>query len=939
MRIKKARIQKYKSIIDSGEINFDDQITAFIGKNEQGKTNMLKSLTTINNDYAYKQDDLTYNFNYAEMQYQDPIITLWFILNEKDKKHFKDINLNIQNLDFLKISKFFDNSYNIWFADSNSEVRVRYAVWTKDEKEKLLKDIKGFLKKNIKLIGKKNEENHLKFISSLKTPGGGFKNDTNSLPSLSATYHAISTLDRMNSLDRIKKDDVIKYIMNLEDNKKGFKNMSDIPPTIQSTFYAIMSLEYLQSINNINEDEYVNYILSFQNEDGGFFHKEKKERKEIESRMDYTYFAVKILKSLNGLQKEVTDKIIKFISKCENPGGGYGSRPNEASDIASTAYAIAAMNEIDDIESITLIDHSKQLKFIESLDFAELFPDSASDVFYKVMILNNIIIYEEKLSKTIWSNVLKKILSFENANGGFSDRGNLQQMKTTFYSLFAINIFEEHLEFEAYFNIKKYICKESYPNSDKILKCLNYYKSNYIIYGNIETALINFINEKSKKESIESKILDYMPNIVYSDDKMDLLNDSIKIYEYQNNKEKYKTISNLFLLSEISIDELSLKTGMNRRRLTDAISEKITNMLKGSWKQAIINFYAWIDGDEIHFSIEDESRIKVQPTKRSDGFQWFLSFCINFKARTKEDLGNSILLLDNPGLQLHPSGQKDLLSTLEELSSQNQIIYTTHSPYLINIEHLEKLRIVERDKDSGTIIKEKYYHSSLDSLKPIRDSLGLTLRDSLFISNETLLVEGPSDKDILDGMLMFLKKEKLIKYNLNNLLINSAGGANKIPYLSFFMLNESLKFAAILDNDENGTSAFNELKNLAKIDEKQIIKLDRVKEMENISIEDLIDPRFYNFAVNESYEDILTNKNHGKIKIEDIDYDGDRLAKKYSKYFNDNGLGSFEKTLVARQIKKELEIGCEQSTVGMDTIENFLKIFELLNDVFNFDKM
>jgi AAA15 family ATPase/GTPase len=61
MRIKKARIQNYKSIIDSGEISFDDQITSFIGKNEQGKTNFLKSLTTIDKNYTYKQQDIYYN--------------------------------------------------------------------------------------------------------------------------------------------------------------------------------------------------------------------------------------------------------------------------------------------------------------------------------------------------------------------------------------------------------------------------------------------------------------------------------------------------------------------------------------------------------------------------------------------------------------------------------------------------------------------------------------------------------------------------------------------------------------------------------------------------------------------------------------------------------------------------------------------------------------
>jgi predicted ATP-dependent endonuclease of OLD family len=358
-------------------------------------------------------------------------------------------------------------------------------------------------------------------------------------------------------------------------------------------------------------------------------------------------------------------------------------------------------------------------------------------------------------------------------------------------------------------------------------------------------------------------------------------------------------------------------------------------MLKKSWHQEDIIVSVWMDGDEIHFCVEDESRIKVPPTRRSDGFQWFLSFYINFMAKTKGDLGNSILLLDNPGLQLHPSGQKDLLSTLDELSNQNQIVYTTHSPYLLNTEHLEKVRLVERGKDTGTIVKEKYYHSPLDSLKPIRDSLGFTLKDTLCISSETLMVEGQSDKDILEAMLIYLRENKSIEYNLSHILINSLGGANKIPYYAFFMLNENLKFAAILDNDEAGKSASKELKDLDKIDEKQIIILNKVKEKDNITIEDLINPNFYNLAVNEAYKDILRNKSHSEIRIEEIDYIGSGLANKYSKYFYDNALGSFDKILIARQIKSALEKGCESSIIGEDTIKNFKNLFCLVNKAFN----
>jgi len=491
------------------------------------------------------------------------------------------------------------------------------------------------------------------------------------------------------------------------------------------------------------------------------------------------------------------------------------------------------------------------------------------------------------------------------------------------------------LEVDAIIEVKHIICDtdESITNlNPKLMDYLKSLKSKYNIEGDLDKLLEKCFNKNDREQNIKNIILDRLPIISYSDDRIDLLKDSIKIYEYDNNKNKFKTITNFLMLSGLKIEELSGKKGSDRRRYTEDASSKITNMFKGSWNQAKIRVDVWIDGDEIHFGIEDESGIKeVPPTKRSDGFQWYLAFYINFMAGAKGDLRNSILLLDNPGLQLHPSGQKDLLSVLEELSKENQIIYTTHSPYLIDIEHLDKVRIIEKHNDNGTIINEKYYCSDLDSLKPIRDSLGFTLKDSLFISDENIIVEGPSDKYIIEGMLSYLRDS--FDWDPSKLAINSPGGANKIPYYAFFMASEGLKFVAILDNDNAGDLAAKELKKNPNLSETQIIKIDQIVNIKDITIEDLINPDFYNLAVNSSYKDILKKKlNIEEIDISEINYEGFGLADKYSKFFYDKKLGKFDKILVARRIKTDLENGLESSMIGEKTIENFKKIFSLIKE-------
>jgi predicted ATP-dependent endonuclease of OLD family len=296
---------------------------------------------------------------------------------------------------------------------------------------------------------------------------------------------------------------------------------------------------------------------------------------------------------------------------------------------------------------------------------------------------------------------------------------------------------------------------------------------------------------------------------------------------------------------------------------------------------------------------------------------------------------NSILLLDNPGLQLHPSGQKNLLSTLEELSKENQIIYTTHSPYLIDIEHLDQIRIVEKDKDKGTIIKEKYYYSNLDSIKPIRDSLGFTLRDSLFISSENIFVEGPSDKYILEGMFAYLRDS--FEWDSSKLSFNSAGGANKISYFAHFIASEGLKLVVVLDNDDAGNREIKELKKNSHLNDKQIIKLDQIKDIKDITIEDLININFYHSEVIKFYKSILKGRfNFDDFTVDKLDYQGFRMADKYNRFFHEKNLGSFDKIQVALQIKKDLEKKPKPSEVGEDTIDIFKKMFALIKEGLNF---
>lgn len=95
--------------------------------------------------------------------------------------------------------------------------------------------------------------------------------------------------------------------------------------------------------------------------------------------------------------------------------------------------------------------------------------------------------------------------------------------------------------------------------------------------------------------------------------------------------------------------------------------------------------------------------------QRSTGFRWFFSFLAAF-SEFEHSSNPVIILLDEPGLGLHARAQKDFLRFIEErLSVRCQVAYSTHSPFMIQPDHLERARLVEdKGRESGSRIPIGY---------------------------------------------------------------------------------------------------------------------------------------------------------------------------------------------------------------------------------------
>lgn len=212
-------------------------------------------------------------------------------------------------------------------------------------------------------------------------------------------------------------------------------------------------------------------------------------------------------------------------------------------------------------------------------------------------------------------------------------------------------------------------------------------------------------------------------------------------------------------------------------------------------------------------------------SERSAGFVWFFSFLAQFK-QLKKTPGNenAIILLDEPGLTLHGKAQGDLLRYIvERLLPDHQVIFTTHSPFMVPMNRLADVRIVEdvivekpgnRPEVKGTKVRSDVLEVSDDTLFPLQGALGYEVTQSLFIGANTWLVEGPSDilyLQVLSQALIKRRREGLDK----RWTLCPSGGIDKIaPFVRLFGGNRINM--AVLSDIANGDKT--KIENLKKAD-------------------------------------------------------------------------------------------------------------------------
>lgn len=254
-------------------------------------------------------------------------------------------------------------------------------------------------------------------------------------------------------------------------------------------------------------------------------------------------------------------------------------------------------------------------------------------------------------------------------------------------------------------------------------------------------------------------------------------------------------------------------------------------------------------------------RVTVPLSERSAGFVWFFSFLAQFK-QLKKSAGNAVILLDEPGLTLHGKAQSDLLRYIQErLLPSHQVIFSTHSPFMVPAERLSDVRVVEDviEHDSrrravvkGTKVSADVLSVDRDTLFPLQGHLGYEITQSLFIGKNTLLVEGPSDILYLTAFSQELKRRGRVGLD-SRWVICPSGGIDKIwPFASLFGGNK-LNIAALCDYGSGDKGKVERLRQSQILSANQVFTAADFTGKSESDVEDLLGTELYIDLVNSAF--------------------------------------------------------------------------------------
>jgi predicted ATP-dependent endonuclease of OLD family len=394
--------------------------------------------------------------------------------------------------------------------------------------------------------------------------------------------------------------------------------------------------------------------------------------------------------------------------------------------------------------------------------------------------------------------------------------------------------------------------------------------------------------------------------------------------EYVEGFDRAETVRNLLYLAELEIEKLDeLKNSPSKLiKFLGTASKNLTQRLNPSWKGEPLHVELRLNpGNILSVVISDVHKDGTITNtgllnRRAEGFKWTFSFIVNFAAETqKSELKEAILLLDEPARNLHPTQQMGISDLLKNLAGSNQVLYATHSPFMIFDYTPGNLLVVELDRKKHlSKIFYDYWKADDATLTPILYGLSKGLVDSITnrdVGNNSrplIIVETMSDTMYLNAFDKFLQDPNI---SMNPLNVTPAHTKNSVLPLSIFYHTHGYNTFILLDNDQEANQIAEQLKN-NKISETQIIFYERDGNPIQ-SIEDYMVIEDYLYAVNQTYEIKLRKEGFTNLTKEEVLIHGkngivENLKAVWSDH-SDDDWGEFEKEEVCRYICGKIALG------------------------------
>lgn len=367
----------------------------------------------------------------------------------------------------------------------------------------------------------------------------------------------------------------------------------------------------------------------------------------------------------------------------------------------------------------------------------------------------------------------------------------------------------------------------------------------------IQTDINNLTNLLAAETKFLETLKQWIPNFILFNSFEDIFPNKIPFAELEKNE----WIKDLSVISDLKIDTIKGQDDRGKEKHKDDVNIKLNKDYEKFWTQDVSNLSVDWDSENLFFWIKEDGH-PYEPSLRSKGRQWHLAFYIKVSARANENVPN-IILIDEPGLFLHAKAQEDILGKLEDSAKEVQLIFSTHSPYLLEADKLNRIRLIHRTNAEGTRIENKVHAlADKETLTPILTAIGLELNAgiSALDKKNNVIVEGPSDVFYLNAFKKILNKDSV------NFIFG--GGCGNMPFVGTILHGWGGKVIYLYDNDQGKKDGEKNLKDNWLVSKDLILSVLGTAG----SIEDIFSPSdFKQFVLNDASKTYTgTNAEHVK---------------------------------------------------------------------------